>query len=41
VTAGNNLLIKDGFLTALRSETVRAAAAKFGDPVDLLEGWPP
>lgn len=41
VTAGNNILIKDGFLSALRSEQVRAAASRFGDPVDLLEGWPP
>jgi hypothetical protein len=40
VTAGNNPLIEDGFLTALRDPTVIAAAERYGDPVDLLERWP-
>jgi len=30
-------LIEDGFLTALRDPAVRAAAEKFGNPVELLE----
>ena len=40
VTAGPNLLVQDGLLTALRSPQVIEAARRFGDPVDLLEGWP-
>jgi hypothetical protein len=32
--------VTDGFLDALRDEPVRDFAAKYGDPVDLLEGWP-
>lgn len=38
VKAGNNLLIDQGFLCALRDPSVVELAAKFGDPVDLLEG---
>lgn len=38
VKAGNNLLIDQGFLCALRDPAVVELAAKFGDPVDLLEG---
>jgi hypothetical protein len=38
VKAGENLLIDQGFLCALRDPTVVELAAKFGDPVDLLEG---
>jgi hypothetical protein len=37
VTAGDNLLIKDGFLCALRDPSVVAMAARYGDPVELLE----
>lgn len=40
VVAGNRVLIEDGFLVALRDPDVIAAASRFGDPVDLLEGWP-
>jgi len=40
VSAGNTTLIEDGFLTSLREPAVVEAAARFGDPVDLLEGWP-
>jgi hypothetical protein len=40
VTAGPNLLVQDGLLTALRSPQVIEAARRYGDPVDLLEGWP-
>lgn len=39
VTAGDNVLIRDGFLCALRDPAVVEAAAAYGDPVDLLEGW--
>lgn len=38
-TAGATLIDK-GFLTALRDQNVIASAQRFGDPVDLLEGWP-
>jgi hypothetical protein len=40
VTAGGNVLVQDGLLTALRQPQVIEAARRFGDPVDLLEGWP-
>ena len=40
VVAGNNVLVQDGFLLALREKRVIEAAREFGDPVDLLEGWP-
>jgi hypothetical protein len=40
VHAGSNVLIQDGFLTALRSPAAVAMAARYGDPVDLLENWP-
>ena len=40
VTAGNNSLIEDGFLMALRDPDVVAAASKYGEPVELLEAWP-
>lgn len=40
VMAGNVPLITDGFLEALRDESVVKMAEKFGDPIDLLEGWP-
>ena len=39
VRAGDNLLIEGGFLCALRDPEVVAMAARYGDPVDLLEGW--
>jgi len=38
VKAGNNALIDQGFLCALRDPEVVAMASRFGDPVDLLEG---
>jgi hypothetical protein len=37
VTAGDQTLIKDGFLCALRDPSVVAMAARYGDPVELLE----
>lgn len=37
VTAGPNTLIQDGFLCALRDASVIACAARYGDPVELLE----
>lgn len=40
VHAGDTLLIDKGFLTSLRTERVRDFARRYGDPVDLLEGWP-
>jgi hypothetical protein len=40
VTAGPNVLVQDGLLTALRQPQVIEAARRFGEPVDLLEGWP-
>jgi hypothetical protein len=39
VTAGENVVIDAGFLAALRDPAVVAAAAVYGDPVDLLEGF--
>jgi hypothetical protein len=38
VKAGDQLLIEDGFLCALRDPSVVEMASKYGDPVDLLEG---
>lgn len=40
VTAGNTTLIDGGFLKALRAPSVVELAARYGDPVDLLENWP-
>jgi hypothetical protein len=40
VVVGDVPLVTDGFLEALRDEPVREFAAKYGDPIDLLEGWP-
>ena len=40
VDAGESRLITDGFLEALRDTSVVEMAAHYGDPVDLLEGWP-
>jgi hypothetical protein len=40
VTAGNTVLIEEGFLTSLRSDQVRSMAKQYGEPVDLLEAWP-
>lgn len=37
VKAGNNVLIDNGFLCALRDPQVVAAAARYGDPLELLE----
>ena len=39
VRAGNALLIDKGFLCALRDAEVIEMASRYGDPVDLLEGW--
>lgn len=38
VRAGDTLLIDQGFLCALRDEVIEMAS-RYGDPVDLLEGW--
>jgi hypothetical protein len=40
VTVGDVPLITNGFLEALRDDAVVRLAARFGDPVDLLESWP-
>ncbi len=40
VTAGNSTLIQDGMLLSLRDPAVVATAARYGDPVELLEGFP-
>jgi hypothetical protein len=40
VTAGNQTLLDEGFLVSLRDPKVVEAAMKYGDPVDLLEGFP-
>ena len=40
VDAGAGRLVTDGFLEALRDKSVVEMAARYGDPVDLLEGWP-
>ena len=40
VTAGNEAVIDRGFLLALRDQTVVEMASRYGDPVDLLEGFP-
>jgi hypothetical protein len=40
VKVGDVPLVTDGFLEALRDESVVTAASRYGDPVDLLEGWP-
>jgi hypothetical protein len=37
VTAGTSTVVEDGFLLALRDADVVAAAARYGDPVALLE----
>src|SRR3954469_20585950 len=38
VTAGENVLIDNGFLMALRDPAVVELAKRYGDPVELLEG---
>jgi hypothetical protein len=40
VTAGDNLLIENGFLCALRDPEVVELARAYGDPVELLEASP-
>jgi hypothetical protein len=40
VTAGNSVIVDEGFLLSLRDPKVIEAAAQYGDPVDLLEGYP-
>ena len=39
VRAGENLLIDQGFLCALRDPEVVRMAERYGDPIDLLEGF--
>jgi len=39
VKLGNVTLIDNGFLMALRSDAVVQAAARYGDPVELLEAF--
>ncbi len=39
VTAGKNTLLDEGFLTALKSPKVVKLAERYGDPMDLLEGF--
>jgi hypothetical protein len=40
VTAGNRTIIEEGFLKSLRDPQVVAAAARYGDPLELLEAFP-
>jgi hypothetical protein len=40
VVVGDSKLVTDGFLEALRDDSVVRMASVYGDPVDLLEGWP-
>ncbi len=40
VRAGPSTLVEEGFLTALKAPGVVDLASRYGDPVDLLEGWP-
>ncbi len=40
VRAGESMLVDNGFLTALKAPHVVEAASRYGDAVDLLEGWP-
>jgi hypothetical protein len=40
VNAGNRTIIAEGFLKSLRDPAVIAAAERYGDPVELLEGFP-
>ncbi len=40
VDAGPNRLVTGGFLEALRDKDVVDMAARYGEPVELLENWP-
>lgn len=40
VTLNGRPAVEDGVLSALRDPDVRALAARYGDPTDLLENWP-
>jgi hypothetical protein len=40
IKIGNQTLVDEGFLTALRDPDVRQLAARFGEPAYLLEHWP-
>ncbi|HZT50502.1 MAG TPA: hypothetical protein VFA22_01130 [Stellaceae bacterium] len=40
VTAGNRLVIEEGFLQALRDPAVVETASRYGDPTELLESFP-
>ena len=39
VKVGNTTLIDNGFLMALRSPEVVAAASRYGDPIEMLEAF--
>lgn len=40
VMAGNRTLVEDGYLASLRDPAVVAMAVQYGDPLELLEGYP-
>lgn len=40
VTAGNSVIVDEGYLNSLADPQVIAAARHYGDPADLLEGFP-
>jgi hypothetical protein len=40
VTAGNQIMLDQGYLMSLRDPEVIKRAAQYGDPVDLLEAFP-
>lgn len=40
VVAGNRTLVEDGYLASLRDPAVVAMAEQYGDPLELLEGYP-
>jgi hypothetical protein len=41
VTLNGEPVVENGFLTTLRDPAVQTLAARYGDPVYLLEQWPP
>jgi hypothetical protein len=40
VRAGDAILVDNGFLSALNAPDIVRKASHYGDPVDLLKGWP-
>ena len=40
VRAGNRTLIEDGYLHSLADPAVIECAKRYGDPMELLEGFP-